>query len=62
MRRAFRKDAGEPPELMVKLAQNVVMKAAAKAEKACRAAEKSTPKPRYVEAVGPVKATAEAHG
>ncbi len=47
---------------MVKLAQNVVMKAAAKAEKACRAAEKSTPKPRYVEAVGPVKATAEAHG
>jgi len=32
-----------------------------KAEKAYRAAEKITPKPRYVEAVGHVKATAEAY-
>ncbi len=133
MRRAFRKDEGERPELMAKLAQNAVAKAAAslqphpvkvergcenggwlfgdsdvqqgieyikanrpedaiaqwegivvrdpmnsaawydlgiayeilnefdKAEKAYRAAEKITPKPRYVEAVGHVKAAAEAH-
>lgn len=133
MRRAFRKDEGERPELMAKLAQNAVEKAAAslqphpvkvargfenggwrfgdsdvqqgiahikanrpedaiaqwegivvrdpmnnaawydlgiaceilnefdKAEKACRAAGKIAPKSRYVEAVGHVKAVAEAH-
>ncbi len=133
MRRMFRKDEGERPELMTKLAQNAVAKAAAslqphpvkvehgfetggwlfgdaevkqgieyikanrpedaiaqwqavvahdpmnsaawydlglaheimnefdKAEKAYRAAEKIAPKPRYVEAIGHIKAAAEAH-
>ncbi len=133
MRRTFRKDEGERPEVMAKLAQNAAGKAAAslqphpvkvergfenggwlfgdadvkqgieyikanrpedaiaqwegivaqdpansaawydlgiayeimsefdKAERAYRAAEKITPKPRYMEAVGHVKAAAEAH-